>query len=132
MGDRLCPSEEVLSEYLSGCLPAEKIEETEKHLVSCGECGKLLFEARDVLRTEEARAWISSLTVWFRARKYASGALISIILSFVIHGYFLQFIAIAVIFGYKYVSDGRAIRLSSRKEMAGRNFNSSERIKKKA
>ena len=93
--NRICPSEELLSEYLSGKIPPEAREPLEKHLSSCRICRTLISEAYDILKKRDPNDVQAILTGWIQKNIWLIGATVSLIISFLIPRYFLQFLVIS-------------------------------------
>ncbi|MFH1664625.1 MAG: zf-HC2 domain-containing protein [Candidatus Omnitrophota bacterium] len=118
---RLCPSEEMLGEYLSGVLSPPEGEKLEKHLAGCKNCRGLLADAHHVLsRPGIHETWFSlcgrlKKNLWFAA---ASALLAA---SFLFPKYFLQFLAAAFIAGAKWVIDSRTTKMMIMVQEAAKN-----------
>jgi len=50
MNDRICPQEDILSEYLSGCLREDKRIMVETHLAACKDCRELLVDTCEITK----------------------------------------------------------------------------------
>jgi len=107
MGGRICPDERILSEYLSGCLREEEMEDFERHLAGCGECRRQLVEAHEVVESMKAfMAW-RSFRGWTVKNRWLVGAAAAFICSFLFSRYFLQLIAACLLMGTKWIIEAR-------------------------
>lgn len=108
--NRICPSEEILSEYLAGILPQEDISRLEEHLAKCSGCRETLSDAYHITSRPEAREILLEVPKWVKRNKWLMAASISFLCSFVIPRYFLQFLAAFVILGAKWVIDTKTTK----------------------
>ena len=108
--NRLCPSEETLSEYISGILPEEEKPPVEKHLASCNICRKLLLETYDITNKPDLNELKVQVIGWIIKNKWLTGAAGALILSFFFPKYFLQFLSAAVVLGAKWIIDAKTTR----------------------
>ena len=111
MNDRICPSEEILSEYLNGTLAPEDKTRTERHLAGCATCRKLLAEAHDVISKPDIHEVINNITTWIKKNRWFIGALSNLIASFLFSRYFLQFLAAGLLMGAKWIIDSKATKM---------------------
>ncbi|MFQ5952103.1 MAG: zf-HC2 domain-containing protein [Candidatus Omnitrophota bacterium] len=109
MKNRLCPTEEILSEYLSGTLPQEERRAAEKHLAGCTKCRKLVVEAHEITSgldfSQIKRSLMKKNNYWFL------GAVIAFILSFIFTKYFLQFLVACLLMGGKWIIDSKTTKM---------------------
>lgn len=108
--NRICPSEEILSEYLAGILPQEDISHLEEHLAKCSGCRETLAEAYHITSKPEARELLHEIRRWIKRNMWLTAAGVSFLCSFIIPRYFLQFIAAFVILGAKWVIDTKTTK----------------------
>jgi len=109
--NRICPSEEILSEYLCGALSGEAKDELERHLASCADCRRLLAEAHDVVKRPVLLRALSRAAGSMRRNLWLAGAACSFLLSFIYPRYFLQFLVACLIMGGKWIMDSRTSRI---------------------
>lgn len=108
--NRICPSEEVLSEYLAGGLSGEKRENIERHLSKCTSCRRLIAEAYHVTKGFDASEARHHLLLRLRRNIWILLGLISLLFSFLIPRYFLQLLALFIILGAKWIIDSRSTK----------------------
>jgi hypothetical protein len=117
-----CPSELELSDYLENRLSEEKREPVLTHIADCPRCLSLLEigrEAGDMEKTDAVSAQMLRRAKSIARdpagkkpfqRKWQIMAFISFILSFLLTRFFLQFLALAVIFSIKWIFDSGSTR----------------------
>ncbi len=108
--NRICPTEELLSEYLSGDISAEERERVEKHLVSCAKCRRLVAEAHDIVKKPDTDEILNILRRRARENLWFLGALSALLLSFIFPKYFIQFLVACLLLGIKWVIDSKTTR----------------------
>lgn len=101
--NRICPTEELLSEYLSGCLPHEDRLQLERHLAGCDACRKLLVEAHEVLKEPHLYEVGRNILNMIKNNYWLGGAVASLFLSFVFRRYFLQFLTASLVMSTKWI-----------------------------
>ena len=111
MNNRICPSEELLSAYLTGCLDPELRKHTEKHLGVCAGCRRLIAETYEVSRKDRAREKNKELFGRIKKDMWLVGACVSFALSFLFPKYFAQFLVACFIMGAKWIIDSKATKL---------------------
>jgi len=109
--NRICPSEEVLSEYLCGILKGKDRELVEEHAASCRECRVLLFQTYDVLRHSRSNPKLKQIIAYTVQNIWFVAALVALVLSFFMHKYFLQFLTASVLFALKWIMDSRTAKI---------------------
>ncbi len=109
--NRICPSEEILSEYISGVLSAEERIKTEKHLAACAECRKLIAETHDIINKRDIGEIASTVFRWIGKNRWLIGATMAFASSFLFPKYFLQFLAATLLLGAKCIIDARTTRM---------------------
>ncbi|NQT33430.1 MAG: hypothetical protein HQ594_07150 [Candidatus Omnitrophica bacterium] len=109
--NRLCPSEDILSRYISHSLSHENKLVVEEHLIRCGQCRKLIVEAHEVLTNPDMWEIMNKILLWIKKNRWLTGSLVSLVLSFFFSEYFLQFLLIAFLLGAKWIVDARATRM---------------------
>ena len=111
MNSRICPSEELLSEYLSGCLHPEDKPDVEKHLAGCAGCRKTIVEAHEILNKPDIRQIKREILNWLKTNRWLLGAMILLILSFMFPKYFLQFLVACLLMGAKWIIDSKTTKM---------------------
>ncbi len=111
MNNRICPSEEILSEYLSGGLTPGERAGVEKHLAGCPGCRKLLAEAHDVLKRPDIREIGHSAFRWVRKDHWLIGSVLTLACSFLCPRYFLQFLVASLLMGAKWIIDSKTTKM---------------------
>lgn len=110
MKNRLCPSEENLSEYLSGVTSDSEKILIEQHLANCQACRTLVADAHSIAR-KSAENKIHNL---FRALKrehlWLTACVISLSFSFVFSKYFIQFLTASLLLGIKWIIDSKTTK----------------------
>jgi predicted anti-sigma-YlaC factor YlaD len=105
MMNRLCPSEKALSEYLSGAASAAESAAVERHLAVCGKCRQLLSEAYAVVSRRDMPEILEDISSGMGRNRWALIALLSLVCSFFLGRYFLQFLAVFMISGARWISE---------------------------
>ena len=123
-----CLDEKTLSSYLDKKLSDTEREEIEEHVAGCNVCLDMLLVAYEAQRKKFSIWPLRGLTrtIFFervrlggrveKAKKKNPGlkwllaALVFFGLSFVFRGYFLQFLAAAIILGFKWVMEGEGAK----------------------
>ena len=109
--NRICPTEELLSKYLGGNISPESKKSVEKHLCGCAECRTLVAEAYDIVKkTDVSEVWTSIIS-WIRKNIWLIGATAALFMSFLIPGYFLQFLAVCLLMGAKWMIDSKTTKM---------------------
>lgn len=108
--NRICPSEEILSEYLSGLLSQEDSMDLEKHLVLCNECRSLIAEAYKIVKKPGLGSIFVNMLFWFKKNYIFTASLFSLILSFIFPKYFLQFLTASILLGAKWIIDSKTTK----------------------
>lgn len=108
---RICPSETVLAEYLSGLLSEEDRSDIEAHLAECGTCRTLLLEAHKVIKGPDPWHLKRLLGHHLRKNVWIIAAVLFFAFSFIFRAYFFQFLALTVIFAAKWIMDSRNTKL---------------------
>jgi len=115
-----CPDEVVLSSYLDEGLSAVERGRIEQHVAGCARCLDLLVVAYESGRG--ARKCPRVLQNKIKARlglrqrrarpelKWLFASIALLLLSFVFKKYFLQFLIVAAILGFKWVMEGEGAR----------------------
>ncbi|MFH1552446.1 MAG: zf-HC2 domain-containing protein [Candidatus Omnitrophota bacterium] len=109
--NRICPSAEILSEYLSGVLPPEDKERVEKHLAGCAECRRLVVETYDIINKPDLHEIRNKLFQWARKNRWFIGSFVAFVFSFLFPRYFLQFLVACLLMGAKWALDSKTARL---------------------
>jgi len=109
--NRICPKEETLSEYLAGILEENEKNDLEKHLAGCANCRQLIAESHHMTTKLDVRELAANITHWISKNKWGISSAISLLLSFVIPRYFLQFLTASTITGAKWIIDSRTTKM---------------------
>jgi hypothetical protein len=108
--NRICPTEELLSEYLGGDIAGEERERVEKHLVSCAKCRRLVAEAHDIIKKPDTGEILNVLKRRVRENLWFGGSISALLLSFIFPKYFFQFLVACLLMGGKWVIDSKTTR----------------------
>lgn len=107
-----CPDEVTLSNYLTGNLKDDRLNELEEHLGSCPYCIYKLAEAKETvnefLSQQKEKGFFSQMkkiNIWITL------SIIMFILSFIFPRYFMQFLVGAVLFWTKWVVDNKNTKM---------------------
>ena len=111
MRSRLCPTEELLSEYLIGGLSTEERRTIEKHLEKCHSCRGSLVETYEVLKKLEIIKLKKVLMLWIKQNIWLLSSILFLLLSFFIHRYFLQLLVLSMLTGAKWIIDKRTTKM---------------------
>jgi hypothetical protein len=111
MNNRICPREEILSEYLAGVLRQEEKAELEKHLAECARCRRLLAEAYEIINTPDFRQIKENIMTIIKNNYWFIGAATSFVLSFLFPKYFLQFLSASLLMGAKWIIDSKTTKM---------------------
>jgi hypothetical protein len=109
--NRICPTEELLSEYLSGTISPEDRKAVESHLASCADCRKLLSEAYDVLITPDLHEIFFNIKRWLRKNIWLIVAVSALASSFFFPKYFIQLITATILSGTKWIIDAKTTKM---------------------
>lgn len=104
---RFCPTEEVLGEYISGCLPLEETPAVEKHLCECEKCRTLVSEASAAIRIIDLRETCSEAGEHIKKNFWMISLMVFLLASFLVSRYFFQFLVLSLISAFKWISDSR-------------------------
>ena len=110
MNNRICPQEELLSEYLSGTLTEEESAKLQNHLLVCSQCRELVSEAYELLNKPGFFTIKDTIFPWFRKNKWLTGCAITLIFSFLLPKYFLQFLTASLLMGGKWIIDAKTTK----------------------
>jgi hypothetical protein len=129
-----CPSEKVLLDYLGHQLPEDELDSLEEHICGCGFCLSqinLAYEAENIqkhrmlpraparlikkiknLLGPDKKTIVSKMAKRRKIKKslFLAGTIISFVLSFIIHRYFMQFLFAALILGIKWALESENAR----------------------
>ena len=115
MSRRICPQEYELSEYMSGALPHDKVLLLEEHLVLCRSCRELLSGTCRVLKGERKYEAINMALSKLYAGRYLLGAFLSLLLSFFVKKYFMQFLVLFLVLGIKFAFSSKNVHIAAAK-----------------
>jgi hypothetical protein len=118
--NKICPDEKALSSYLDEKLSAADRKSIEDHIADCDICLDMLLVAYE----NQGRRKISSAILRNKIKnklgikqekkraelKWLILALFFFALSFIVRHYFLQFLAISIILGFKWVMEGEGAK----------------------
>lgn len=108
---RICPDELELSAYYCGKLNAEERLGIEAHLVKCNACRKLVAETHEVLASRTRFDIFKRVAGHIKKNIWLYGAVAAFALSFIIPKHFLQFLAIALLMGIKWIIDSKTTKM---------------------
>ena len=111
MSNRICPNETILSEYLAGCIPEKERDAVEAHLAACAGCRTLIAEAYEVAEGSVFYRLRARAIVFFKAYKWLLGAFAALTLSFLYRKYFLQFLFVFAVMGFKWIAESKTARV---------------------
>lgn len=111
MNDRICPQEDILSEYLSGCLKEDKRAVVERHLAACEDCRGLLADTHQVTKELRSIKLRKTLRDWVIKNRWLIGALAAFFSSFLFPRYFLQFLVACLLTGAKWIIEARTTKM---------------------
>ena len=140
MKNRLCPSEEILSAYLSHTISEENRTKIEKHLSECNTCRELVADAHYIVNRPSINQRIRTLFIHLNKNKWLIGAAIALTASFFFPKYFMQFLAATILMGIKWIIDSKSTRMlitvydawkSSNSDKTFSEFDRNKKIEKK-
>jgi len=111
MYERICPEEEVLSAYIHDCLPAGERGCVEAHLAGCSSCRELVADALRFGRQPRIAGICRTTGSLFKRNLPLAGAVLSLCFSFLCPRYFMQFLAAAIIMGFKWAAESNSFRM---------------------
>ena len=104
---KFCPSEEMLGEFVSGCLPVVERTDMEKHLCECEKCRTLVAEAHQAIGLPDVVEMRRKATDVMKKKIWLVAAVTFLLTSFLVPGYFFQFLLASLISGVKWIADSR-------------------------
>jgi hypothetical protein len=110
MSNRICPGEEVLSAYLGDCLSPEEKTSVERHLAGCSRCRELMIDTLNVMKSEKLYDLWRNVFRSIKKNLWLIGALSAFSLSFIFPGYFMQFLAVSLVMGMKWLLEARSMK----------------------
>ncbi|MFH1394721.1 MAG: zf-HC2 domain-containing protein [Candidatus Omnitrophota bacterium] len=110
MKNRICPTENLLSEYISGVLPFKTALLIERHLASCAKCRLLISETHSVAKQSDPLKALSLLRACICRNFCLIGAVFSLGASFIFHKYFMQFLIVTLLLGTKWITASKAVQ----------------------
>ena len=108
--NRICPSIETLSEYISGLIPQEYLPEIEEHFANCSKCRELLAEVHEALAKPTIPLLCRNVLSWIRKNLWLIGGCAAFFCSFLFAKYFLQFLAACLIMCLKWLIDAKTVK----------------------
>ncbi|MFH1412174.1 MAG: hypothetical protein ABIG55_05955 [Candidatus Omnitrophota bacterium] len=109
--NRLCITEQELSEYMCGCLRLDKRTRVEDHLAGCDICRRLLADAYIITNKKDIGHLIRCFISGPKGRLFFTLSFISLLGSFAFPRYFLQFLFISLISAVKWLLDSRTTKM---------------------
>jgi hypothetical protein len=107
---RICPTEEMLGEYVSGCVSPHDRAEIERHLAECQNCRSLVSEAHEAMSSMDISEIRSKVRAFAMKNIWLLTGILFFLTSFIFSGYFFQFLAVSVLCGLKWIVDSRNTR----------------------
>jgi len=109
-----CLNEKMLSSYLDEKLSDIELKEIERHIADCNICLDMLLVAHEAQKKkfsiQPLRSRVEKSGKKKPELKWLFAGLVFLALSFVFRHYFLQFLAIAVILGFKWAMEGEGAK----------------------
>jgi len=115
-----CLDEKTLSSYLDKNLTKEEREGIEVHIAECRDCLDLITVAYQAQSSSEKcpaqlKEKLRQRFGFKKTKKTAErwwfyGTVLMFVFSFVFRGYFMQFLALTIILGFKWVMEGEGAR----------------------
>lgn len=103
-----CPSEEILGEFVAGCLPKEERPEVEEHLIECKKCRELVFEAHQAISKPDLFEFKVKALGAIKKDFWLVVGVLFFVISFIFSGYFFQFLLASLIAAVKWIADTRS------------------------
>ncbi len=110
MNNRICPTEETLSAYLSGSLTKNEVSAIETHLTACKTCRELVFDTYDLISKPVPGIILSTMLSFIKKNVWGLLSLVSFTLSFTCGKYFFQFLAASILLGLKWITDSKTTK----------------------
>ena len=111
MINRICPTDEILSEYLSGIITPEDRISVETHLANCCKCRKIVSRSFKILNDPKIIKLLKYIRKKMISDKWLISSSIFLILSFLFNDYFLQFLIAALLTGIKWIIDSKTTKM---------------------
>ncbi len=111
MINRICPTDENLSEYVSGVITPENRTYIEKHLSICSKCRKTVVKAFNIIKEPKMIHFLKHIHKKIIADKWLISSAMFLILSFVFKEYFFQFLIASLLTGIKWIIDSKTTKL---------------------
>lgn len=111
MNKRICPDELELSAYYCGKLSVEERLGIEAHLVKCDACRRLVAETHQILKSRSRFDILKHTAELFKKNIWLWGAIAALALSFIMPKHFLQFLAIGLLMGLKWIIDSKTTKM---------------------
>jgi len=109
--NRMCPSEEILSAYLSNTLPYDQKIWIEEHLIKCDKCRILIADTHKIVNEFDLKHSLRHILSLFTHNIFLMISLVTLVLSFLFPEYFLQFLTASVLSGIKWIVDSKSIKM---------------------
>jgi len=110
MKNRLCPSEEDLSGYLSGVAGDTDRILIEQHLADCQACRTLIAETHSIARKSAGNIIHKLFRALKREHLWFAASVTSLAFSFVFSKYFIQFLTASLLLGIKWIIDSKTTK----------------------
>jgi len=108
---RICPSEKILAEYITGLLAPGDAANAEEHLAACPGCRRLIAETHDITKRSIMKRSKNMTLRWFAGNRWVIASSVMFLFSFIFSRYFLQFLAAALVMGAKWIIDSRTTKM---------------------
>lgn len=107
------PDEAALAGFLAGRIPKNGRQRVEKHLSSCSRCLDRVVAAHEAVAAFNKTKPHKKVkdAIMKKINIYLLLAVISFSLSFITPRYFLQLLAVTLVFGIKWVADSRSTKM---------------------
>lgn len=109
--NRICLSDEILSEYLQGVLSKDDTELVEEHLSNCKECRTLISEASELTNSFDTRETLSNTLETIIKNKWLLICIVFFICSFIFYRYFFQLLLASALTGVKWIIDSKTTKM---------------------
>jgi hypothetical protein len=111
MKNRLCIDEKLLAIYLCGLASEKEKEYIETHIADCDECLSLLCETDSLIKRNLFFNIASRLAHLITSNIYTVLTVCTLLMSFIVHKYFLQFLLASALFGIKSIIDSKTTKM---------------------
>lgn len=107
------PTESDLADLLGGSLPKERKLQIEGHIAGCGECLAAVVSAYESAGASGKKAGLQKKAGKFMKKLniYLALAVLSFVLSFFTHRYFIQLLVATLLLGIKWIADSKSTKM---------------------